>query len=618
MNSGLGWRVFAVAGAVVALAVVFAYGSALDAPFTFDDTPNIVDNPLVKDVRYFLHPSEAAASEHRMMFYNRTVGYATFALNYALGGLSPRGYRAVNVAVHLAASGALLALALLLLETPSLRGSPDRRALGGAALAAAAIFALHPVNTQAVTYIVQRFSSLAALLYVTCAALYVAARLRPGTRGGRALYALALVSAALALKTKETAVTLPLALAAIEWIFFRTSSARARVASIAPFVLLLAAVPLTYVLAGEPLAGATRAGSTLSRISYLATEGRVLHTYLRLLLLPVGQTLDYGYPALSWRALPLWLPHALALGAAAAMARAARGAGREPLALAAFGVFWFYLTLAVESGPIPIRDVIFEHRLYLPGMGFWAAATALAGWLARSTRTSLRAPALVAVVVAGLMGIATYNRNVTWASEEALWEDVVAKAPAKLRGYTNLGRVQIAEGAPEKAIAVLTRGLGRGRAPEGIDRAEALNALAIAYLGTGDAEKAAEAVDEARRIEPSYYYALLTRAAAHGARGEFREALTISIEAVALRPADALAQMNVGLSLASLGDPEKAIPYYERAIALAPDYAEAHFNLGLTYVALREYDKAEGALDALTGLRSPLAPKLAAALLSGR
>ena len=190
---------------------------------------------------------------------------------------------------------------------------------GWAPLAAALLFVVHPLQTQAVSYVVQRVASLAALFYLTALALYAWARTDgPAPRRARALaFAGALASALLAMFTKEIAFTLPFAIVLLELAFFR-GPARTRAALVAPFLLLLPVIPwqlggsdrpLTQLMADVgDLAQVARADSTLPRAAYLATQARVVVTYLRLALLPAGQNLDHDFPVeRSFLAVPVLL-----------------------------------------------------------------------------------------------------------------------------------------------------------------------------------------------------------------------------------------------------------------------------------------------------------------------
>jgi tetratricopeptide (TPR) repeat protein len=239
---------------------------------------------------------------------------------------------------------------------------------------------------------------------------------------------------------------------------------------------------------GPSIGDQLRADSSLSRLDYLFTQFRVIVTYLRLLILPVNQNLDYDYPVYSaFFTPPVFLSFLLlaALFALAVYLFRRTGYGRlnqvegeadsgrkrptqpQPalfstciscLRLIAFGILWFFLTLAVESSLIPIDDVIMEHRLYLPGFGaataFATAFFLMAGRSARPAGGRLLVPVAVLLVLG--LGLATWQRNQVWGNAVRLWQDVVAKSPNKGRAQNNLGVALTDAGRLSEAIEVLS------------------------------------------------------------------------------------------------------------------------------------------------------------------
>ncbi|MEE9613971.1 MAG: hypothetical protein V3W31_03325, partial [Thermodesulfobacteriota bacterium] len=235
--SGRWGRLAAVMGIVVTAGLV--YSNALSGPFLVDDHIYILKNPEVRSLGNFLDISGT-----------RYVAFLSFALNYAVGGYSPVGYHLVNVVIHVINGLLVWWLALLTFRSPALSGAgEDTRLSYFIALGAALIFISHPVQTQAVTYITQRFASLATLFYLLSLALYVKWRLSPELKSRSVFYILSLVSAVLAMKTKEIAFTLPLVIVLYEFTFFGLSfnglRARARFLPLVPFLLTMAIIPLS-------------------------------------------------------------------------------------------------------------------------------------------------------------------------------------------------------------------------------------------------------------------------------------------------------------------------------------------------------------------------------------
>lgn len=498
--------------AALALLVAFAYANAFGGAFVFDDIPEIRDNRLLRDLGSYLPGGEGQRS-----LPTRWVGYLTFAVNYRLGGLSPRGYHAVNVGVHLGATLLVYALVVLTFRTPRLRGSALAEAPAAPAFLAAALFATHPLQTQAVTYVVQRLTSLATLLYLLAVVLYVrwrlaglAGRPRPARAGG---YALVLASLVLAMHTKEIAFTCPLALAAYEACFFGPGPRR-RWWALGPLLATSLLVPIAVLRlsrpAGEVLADAAdrlRVLTPVSRGDYLVTQLAVVAKYLGLLAWPAGQNLDHDFPLFRSLLAPrvlLSLALHLALLALAAylLARTAKGRARplDPAwRLVAFGVVWFFLALSVESSLVPIVDLVYEHRVYLPSAGLFAAVATAAALLLRrlSPEDPARATALLAVLLALLLGGLTLRRNAVWADDLTLWTDAVERSPGKARPHLNLGTALVDAGQPARAAAELEAGLALAPASSYGHAQLGVVLLSLGRTGEGEGH-----LREALRLEP--------------------------------------------------------------------------------------------------------------------
>jgi protein O-mannosyl-transferase len=590
----------ALAHVAVILALgLAAYSNTFSVPFQFDDGKNIVHDAAVHDVQSLLAADRGPA---------RAVAFFTFALNGSVHGLSVGGYHAVNFAIHLAAALCVYLLAAFALRAVSPGDAALRRNGPLAALLAAALFVAHPVQTQAVTYVVQRMASLAALFYLGAVLAYLraASSERPARRG--ALYAAALALTALALFTKENAATLPAALALADACFL-PGRARDRAFRLAPFAALVAVLLLAVLdpagavgRAASELRGAVQPEGAPPWATYLFTQARVLVTYLRLLVLPVGQNLDYDYPLYaSPFAAPVMLSVAflgLALGVPAALAwRARRRSGLARIVLFAIG--WFLVTLSVESSVIALADVIFEHRLYLPAAGAFLALGAGAAWAVERLRPRARilAAAALAAAVLVLAG-ATYARNEVWRNPETLWSDVARKSPGKSRPYVWLAQARMDRGDYAGALPLLERAaalpppypqvhlnfavsyerLGRiaeaerayrealatGLAPPGAHHGLALLLLDTGRTGEACDHFAAEvAVDRgSRNARKNLVPCLLARGDAPGA---VAEAERLAAEA----PGDAEVLYNLALGSASLGDVTRAREAYRRFLAAA-------------------------------------------------
>lgn len=535
------------------------YGNTFAVPFSFDDAANLQGTPVIQNlsldgIRGALHS-------------RRAFGIFTFQLNYFFSGWNVFWYHATNLFIHVSAALTLYYLLSLLLKTPYLVRTAGRvDALAALPFFAALLFVVHPVQTQAVTYIVQRFASLATLLYLAATVSYLRMRLcqetsqrfaaLPALKWFAALLGLSL----LAVYTKETAYTLPAVIIMIELLFFTFSWRKfSRIAAGAAVAVALGV--FAYLAGGRSLDTAiavidetTRLQTITSRSDYLFTQFRVIMTYIRLIFLPINQSADYAYTLshslFEWRVIASLLA-ILSLNAAAAWMIWKSRSARPELRLAAFGTLWFFVTLTVESSFLPIIDLIFEHRVYLPSVGAITAiaAGALTFWH-RGDRAR-QITCLTVLLVALMLGVTTWNRNSVWRSETSLWEDVTGKNPNSARGWNNLGGAYIKEREPLKALKALTRSIELDPS-----KADARNNVGIA-------------IDMMGVYNDRF----------HRTSEMFRNPAAAEGKVVSKWLGDVY--NNLGLAYEILGDLPKAAENYRNAIGYYPALGLAYYNLGI-------------------------------------
>ncbi len=559
---------------LVAIVGLLAYANSFTVPFFLDDQGSIVENALIQDLHRFLSGAGYAYNPRRF------VGYLTVALNYHFGGMDVTGYHVFNLAVHLASAWLVYGLVLLTLRTPFFTEHPEAplepELPRFIPLCAALLFVSHPIQTQAVTYIIQRFASLVTLFFVLSLYCYGKARVLQQREGnlGKALmlYAGAVVAAGCAMKTKETAFTLPFVILIYEFLFFRMSALK-KLILLAPVILGSLVVPLSILGTGRPIGqllsdldAAARVTPALSRLDYLFTQFTVIARYLRLLVLPVGQNLDYDFTIQHSLAAPsvlLSLALLLALLAFALFLLRRSAQGEPLLRLASFGILWFFVTLSVESSIIPIPDVIFEHRVYLSSVGAFASFAVFAFLLLKRYPARVRALALGAVVV--VLTAATFARNQVWQSGISLWSDVVQKSPQKGRPHYNLARFLAQENRSDEALAHALQAV----------RFEPSNPLAYNLIGqimgkNRNYVQAAAALDEAIRLDPGFASAHMNLGDVYRLTGLTRKALDEYEIALRLTPGDASIFYKMGLALANANDMEKAVVFLRSAAQMAP------------------------------------------------
>jgi len=593
--------------------------------FIFDDFEYVVGNPLIQN-RANLDLSDP-----------RQLGYLTFALNFALGKDDPRGYHLFNVLVHIINALVVFFLVRVLLRI--LSGPPqeaDRVPQNSVAFLTAFIFLVHPLGTMAVSYISQRFTSLAAMFYLLSVLGYLNARVRfeadRESRAAYALYGVSLLCTVLAMRTKEISVTIPFAIGAFEFLLFSGSVfGRRRFLYLIPYAAFLGIIPLSLfgpnlglIEGGTGIAEVTRGEKIYdlterSPFHYFYTQFRVIVIYLRLLLLPIGQRVVYDLKvSLSffepWVLLSFAVLSSIAAAAVVAWRKAsalvpARAAFPK---LAALGILWFFLTLSVESSIIPIKDLMFEHRTYLPSVGFYTTMSVILVWALGSIRTPVRPVVLVGVsaaVLALVLGTATVLRNQVWTDEVAFWDDVVQKNPNKAIGYHNRGNAyanrgiydlaledmnwtiasfpknpmaaaksfEIADFTAEnmaktymnRASVYLSLGM-RELSDQDLKRArdltfrrpidtDSVRGIANEYVRQGAYRYAIEEYSKVLEWDPTDFNVLIDRANAYSLTGNYADAIRDLSRIILLDPENALALHNRGIAYAWSGNKDAAM-----------------------------------------------------------
>ncbi|OGL44834.1 MAG: hypothetical protein A2W05_09140, partial [Candidatus Schekmanbacteria bacterium RBG_16_38_10] len=442
------------------------YSNTFNVPFIFDDEFSITRNPVIRNLDNFFFKQEGYSDNP-----GRYIGFLTFAINYKLGGLNVAGYHIFNLLVHIVNTILVYIMIILTFRTPNMKDSCLIPFSDLIAIFAAVLFVAHPIQTQAVTYTVQRFASLATMFYLFAIVLY--ARMRIFQESGKLsskkvfmLFFLSLAMIVLAMKTKEIAFTLPIIITLYEFFFFR-SAIRKRITFLTPVILTLLIIPVGILNVHKPVgtiisdvSEMANAQASISRVDYLLTQFSVIITYIRLLFFPVNQTLDYDYPVYHSLFTPRVFISFLVLLCLFCISiflliRSRRGSDSGNRIIA-FGMLWFFVTLSVESSVIPIADVIYEHRVYLPSIGFFVALVTFLILVKNSLeKRGLRAgyvivPTLVMAVLT--FSIAAYARNNIWKDDIRFWEDVVKKSPFKARTHSNLGVVYGRKKLFEEAI----------------------------------------------------------------------------------------------------------------------------------------------------------------------
>jgi len=599
---------------LVLAAGVAAYHDCLQNAFIFDDLPYIVENRSIRS-----WPPREILTES-----TRPVIGLSFAVNHALGGLDPWGYRLVNVGIHLVA-----ALLLYGVVRRSLEAQAARWKRAGSSACAAGIVAMlwvaHPLQTQSVTYIWQRCESLMGMFYLLT--LYCVIRSHTSAHAIR-WSAAAVISCALGMASKEEMVTAPVVVLLYDRVFLAGSwneLARRRRG-------LYAGLAGTWLILAILMArGTTRTGiwkatwlpgyEKLSPGSYLLTQAGVILHYLRLAAWPDRLCLDYRSVWPVARAVTDAWPALILVGGLLLMTALA---WRRRPALGFVGV-WFFLILSPTSSFVPLEDLVFEHRMYLPLAAVIVlgvvASIALLDRLPGEGRWLKWGSGAVALALVITLATVTTRRNLDYRSPLSIWQDTVTKAPNNPRAQHGLGFALADRGRIQEAMAHYAEALRiepsssevhnnlgialarRGRIEEAMTHfrealriepnyAEAHYNWGIALDRGGRVEEAMAHFREALRIRPNYVEAHNDLGIALDRGGRVEEAMAHYAEALRIEPSSSGVHNNLGIALGRRGRIEEAMTHFREALRIEPNYAEAHYNWGLSLQGLGRSEEA--------------------------
>jgi protein O-mannosyl-transferase len=547
--------------------VLAAYFNALDNPFVYDDYTTVESNPSIVD------PANVAWLLQYAAF--RPVVNVSYAADRWLFGTSVVGYHLTSVLLH--ACNALLVFALVrraLTDSRLTRGVRTTPALleqeRFAAFGAAALYAVHPVMTEAVGYVSGR-SELLCGLFLVAALLLARSALPPAgphamrptpARWGRA--AGALVCALLALLSKEVAAALPVLFVGYELLLLPSEAAVRRRRVLTVFVpgILLVGVGVAYRI--RSLAG-TDALWSPEPLFDLLTQTIVIWRYLGLLVWPVGQALMHDVH----RVTSLWDPLAL-VAAAGLCALAWLGwAVRHRLPTLAFGILWFFATIAPSSSVVRLQEAMAEHRVYIAGIGVFLIAGMALGrlswrWVLVGGHVRLRVAAALVVAVLVLAGL-TVRRNVVWASPIALWEEAKAAAPTQWQPRYALGDALREAGRCEDAVGEYEGALAIHQPNP---RVRLNLGICLAQLGRLD-----EAEATFRRLiaaAPEFARGYTNLAGVAQLRGQEAEARDLYARAIEVDPRNLHARLQLAFLDEQAGHLAEALRYCEEAQRIDP------------------------------------------------
>jgi len=576
------------------------YSNTLQSPFVFDDLGHIVGNEYIKFTKINVDRIMDLLKCQEL----RPVSHFSFALNFYFGGEDPVGYHVVNLFVHLV-SGIFLFIFIRLtlivsgfntsdkiffFNRPSVFSSADL-----ISFFSALIWVVHPINTQSVTYIVQRMNSLAAMFYVMSLICYVKGRIsqqafqmESSKRIVKMLKSLiwfsgCLLTGMLGLGSKQNTAMLPLFILSYELFFFQDLKwdwIKAKIFWISGLISIMIVIGLIFVKA-DPNTYGIFSSKDFSVLERLFTQTRVIVYYLGLIAYPhpLRLNLDYDYPP-SQSLISLLntsLASIVLIGVIFVVVYRVKN-----YRIFSFCILWFFGNLIIESSVFPLT-FIYEHRTYLPSMLICFLFVYMVFRYFRSRRHGI----LLLCAMILFFSIWTYQRNEVWRSDVSLWKDCIAKSPEKARPYCNLGGVLHSKhNKIDEAMLLFKEAL----------RLEphfpmALRNLGVVFIKKNNYLEAIHYLDKAVAIDPNYSNAHYHLAMTLIKNGELNKAAYHLSRVIRINPMNLEAHINLGNLLSQMGKLQKALQHYYLALQINPNNAFIHNNLANAYIQMGNVDK---------------------------
>ena len=618
--------------AIILIGIII-YSNSMQAPIVLDGIHTIIENPGIRFTELKWEQIKNIFNWPR--YSNRVLPMFSFGLNYYFGGYSLFGYHIFNLIIHLLAG---IFLFLFIQQTLKIDSSLHKSSLSPEIIAfmAAAIWLAHPLQTNTVTYIIQRMTSMAGMFFILSCLLYAKGRVAWRKKEQKKLKAFVyLISCALAgicaMASKEIAGMLPIILLIYEWVFFqkaKISLSKRKITGIVLLGCLFFGITLLYL--GESPLNRLFSGYSHRAFSLperLMTESRVVIYYISLIVFPLSArlNLDYDFPLSASFMDP---PTTLLCLSAICMLFLLTVYKFKSDKLIIFSILWFFANLAIESTIIPL-EIIFEHRTYLPSMMMVMLIVLL---ISRTFKKKWMAYTILTFILITSM-TATYQRNIIWKNEISLWTDCIKKSPDKARihnilgvklyeaglieqalihykkaleiepfftsAHLNLGNALAQQGQLQSAIQQYKTVIAQGQQNIGEhdDFLKAHNNLANRFAELGQEEKAIYHYNEVLRINPDFTDAYYNLGVLYARRQAYEMAIQSLQKTLFLKPDHLHAHINLGTIFADKGQLTRAISHYQKALSINPTLSDVKENLKRLSLIIEKRKQAIGQLN---------------------
>ncbi len=549
------------------LLVGLAYGNTLQHSFHFDDIPSILEKPWIRGLDKI--------PDFIFSYSQRPLVILSFNINYAISGFNEWSYHVFNIASHLLVVFLVYRIGKLIVSHMSQGTLAFQNHSNQLPFLAAVIFAIHPLNTQAVTYISSRSSIMATIFYLASIILFFKGLYGTKDKGSEKNYfyvGVAVILFGIGFLCKLIVISLPAILFLYHYYFISEKNIGTWIKGQWKLILgvvgLIILVILYKKIYGDGLLKSSMVDITIW--DYFRTQiGVIPFEYIRKLIFPFNLTIDSGFELIrNWKS-PIAISGIIFLGLYSILwiKLSEEKTQSKKYCLEAFGLIWILITLSPTSSFVPLLDVTVEHRTYLPSIGF---SLILASILVRfkifiqqsievdksyahRSKKILMAPVIFILLIVVFFLVGTIDRNKVWKDEISLWTDAKHKAPFLVRPYNNLGE---------------------------------------AYDKVGKYDLAIAEFEEALRLNPNYFFALSNLGNVYGKKKEYAQTIIYTKKALEQNPGYAPGHYNLAKALHMTGNPEKAMASYRSALKYNPYFEEAFFNLGFLALEQKQFIEA--------------------------
>ena len=585
---------------LLVICIILVYSNSLNGSFQFDDQ-QIIDrtNLHIKDLSidsligtFFFKPQGRGIYRP---FPNLTLG-----LNYYYGKENPFGYHAVNITIHILCAIAVYVFLQTLLSVPAITPSFSSKHRYEISTIAAFLFALHPIQTNVATYIIQRMASLAAFFYIISVTGYIFFRMQTLEGGKRTLirkYAgilIAIISGICSFLSKENAVFLPITILLVDYLFFYNlfdedqKNKLKRIYAISIFLLM---ATTAYAGTGKIMSYIHGYGHRdFSLIERLLTEPRIIFFYIYLLFIPNTSLLNLNHDILISKSI-INPPTTLFAIAGIILLVIIACIARKKYNLFSFVIVWFLGNLVIESTIIPL-ELIFEHRAYLPGVLVFFLMSFGIVYVSMNLLKKRKAIVFTSFLLI-LYGNGTYLRNFVFLTPISLWQDVVKKSPDLARAHDNLGRVYMENGRYLEAKRELEIAIGID--PEAMEPVINLAKLNMNHFKRNDVALAL--FKKALRLAPENAYTCKGLGDIYYKLGDYKMADHFYTVAVKRMPFLTSAINNLAIIKILLNKKEEAIVVLKYGIKMDPMHVDLNTNLARLYADKKMYAQAVKTLE---------------------